>query len=914
MAALLTITGILCSVTGFAGQSAGDSESHFFVDQLIAVRDFETAESFCEQKIESAASPQERLEWELKLSDCCRTHSWLLSGVDREGFLLQAHERLSELIAGASEFPDYQLMLEVRQMQLVITLCRTHLLVLQSGQLPGKSLAGNTSVDGHGTMNLTRSSAEGSGSRSNRAPVRSREEYLNLLGRVSTQADEMVSRISSVRRDLDAQTVRTISELTRLHAAEAAALMVALKPLGNERESLLSRTEEQLKKLSGTLSDPELRFQTRRLSAELQLLKTDSQSFEQQLKGARSAAPGNRQIADCELLAIRGLLKSGRMTEAKKQLRDAVTPPAKRTSDDHNAMLSADDAEVICLELECLLGIICLQDELNDVAGMKQTADDFGVTERRSGALLTGVWRESADRIISRFQRVQRHGVYAERLLQEAQLLEASGQTDAALALLLNGIRSSPETMPAQRRVPLLMKSGQTAVAARDWKTAVEQLAAAESLFDQLTDRRSAAAADLLRVYALGKLWESDPVSSRKAAYESALDRHVQRYHDQPTSKQITDWKLRLSQSLKHSDVIAESLAAWDQSQSDDRIRHLCLAAETLVAHLEKTLEQPHKNNRAARSPESPVAASPNPAADSAGDSPSLTVEQLLGLTQQFLSRYEMLSSDALQTKHSEAVTQLRYDAIELRLTTAGISGNEADWKQLSSEVASIRSVSGKPTNLRQFYLSAIVQLRSGTQMETLQKEFKEHETGSELATIRTAQFFDHCLRMLTVRPEDVILATWLAKSMEPLIAQKGTVSEKTELLRICRTVGQRTGNRNLTETLLLQLMKETISESELTEIAAVLAEKTSIARTSTAKPSSAELQFWRSTVKRSPQGSELWLESSLQSARLALAGGDRDRCVRILEVVEALYPDWGGSERAQGAADLRRTATKVSP
>ncbi|MFN8710161.1 MAG: hypothetical protein ACK50J_26105, partial [Planctomyces sp.] len=283
-------------------------------------------------------------------------------------------------------------------------------------------------------------------------------------------------------------------------------------------------------------------------------------------------------------------------------------------------------------------------------------------------------------------------------------------------------------------------------------------------------------------------------------------------------------------------------------------------------------------------------------------------------LTGQFFSRYEMITSDALQKKHSESVTQLRYDSIELRLITAGTSGTEADWKQLSSELASIRSVSGKPTNLRQFYLSAIVQLRSGTQVETLQKEFQEHETGSELATIRTAKFFDHCLRMLTMKPEDVILATWLAKSMEPLIAEKGTVSERTELLRICRTVGQRTGNRNLTETLLLQLIKEPLSESELTEIAAVLAEKTSIARTSTAKPSSAELQFWRSTVKRSPQGSELWLESSIQSARLALAGGDRDRCVRILEVVEALYPDWGGSERAQFAADLRRTATKASP
>ncbi|MFO0424922.1 MAG: hypothetical protein ACK526_00015, partial [Planctomyces sp.] len=555
VAALLTITGILCSITGFAGQSAGDSESHFFVDQLIAVRDFETAESFCEQKIESAAAPQERLEWELKLSDCCRKHSSFLTGDDREGFLLQAHERLSELISEASEFPDYQLMLEVRQMQLIVTLCRTHLLVDQSGQLPRNSPAGKTSEAVHGTMNLTGSSADGSGSRSNRAPVRSREEYLSFLSRVATQADELFSRISGVRRDLDAQTVRTISELARLHAAEAAALMVALTPLGNERESLLSRAEEQLKKLSGTLSDPELRFHARRLSAELQLLKADSQSFEQQLKGARSAAPGHLQIAECEMLAIRGLLKSGRMTEARKQLQIAVAPPAERTSTDQKAVLSADDPEVICLELECLLGIICLQDELSDVAGMKQTADDFRVTERRNGALLTGVWRESADRTISRFQRVQRHGVYTERLLQDAEFSEAAGQPDAALALLLKGIRSVPETMPAIRRVPLLMKSGQTAVAAGEWKTAVEQLTPAESLFDQLTDRRSAAAADLLRVYALGKIWEAEPASNGKVTYESALERHLQRYHDQPTSKQITDWKLRLSQSMKHADV-----------------------------------------------------------------------------------------------------------------------------------------------------------------------------------------------------------------------------------------------------------------------------------------------------------------------------------------------------------------------
>ncbi|MEZ6059137.1 MAG: hypothetical protein R3C19_02130 [Planctomycetaceae bacterium] len=111
------------------------------------------------------------------------------------------------------------------------------------------------------------------------------------------------------------------------------------------------------------------------------------------------------------------------------------------------------------------------------------------------------------------------------------------------------------------------------------------------------------------------------------------------------------------------------------------------------------------------------------------------------------------------------------------------------------------------------------------------------------------------------------------------------------------------TGNTKLRDDLTGRLLALKLSPQQLQCIAAAFG------RTS-AKPADSDgtgHRFWQHVLNASEQGSDIWLEASLQSALLEFENGNAAEATRRLAVVDLLHPDWGGKERQQRAEELAR-------
>ena len=146
----------------------------------------------------------------------------------------------------------------------------------------------------------------------------------------------------------------------------------------------------------------------------------------------------------------------------------------------------------------------------------------------------------------------------------------------------------------------------------------------------------------------------------------------------------------------------------------------------------------------------------------------------------------------------------------------------------------------------------------------------------------------------------------WLGNILEILIRRRATqaaiVSDFVELLRLATRISQLTGRSDVQSELLERLTSRKLKPDETKDIAAILQQgKGQSAVGNTHK------EFWAKVVENNPDGSDLWLEATVQLAELAAASGQKKSAKRRLGVTNTLYPDWGNEKRRQRALGLLR-------
>ena len=123
------------------------------------------------------------------------------------------------------------------------------------------------------------------------------------------------------------------------------------------------------------------------------------------------------------------------------------------------------------------------------------------------------------------------------------------------------------------------------------------------------------------------------------------------------------------------------------------------------------------------------------------------------------------------------------------------------------------------------------------------------------------------------------------------------------------------TGNADVRNRILQQLAGKQLSDDELMSVAETMTQisltPASSRATQTPEVNAVQTAFWQKVLSNSAQGSETWLEASLQLAGFAALKGDIATATRQLGVVQTLYPDWGSPERRARAQKL---VSKLAP
>ena len=103
----------------------------------------------------------------------------------------------------------------------------------------------------------------------------------------------------------------------------------------------------------------------------------------------------------------------------------------------------------------------------------------------------------------------------------------------------------------------------------------------------------------------------------------------------------------------------------------------------------------------------------------------------------------------------------------------------------------------------------------------------------------------------------------------------------------------------------LQELTAKPLNDTQLQAITAILQQRGAM-KVNVPKSSPSEKSFWASVLKRSKSGEDQWLEASLQLASIAVQERNFKDAAKMLNVIDALHPEWGTPERKTRAAALK--------
>ena len=106
-------------------------------------------------------------------------------------------------------------------------------------------------------------------------------------------------------------------------------------------------------------------------------------------------------------------------------------------------------------------------------------------------------------------------------------------------------------------------------------------------------------------------------------------------------------------------------------------------------------------------------------------------------------------------------------------------------------------------------------------------------------------------------------------------------------------------------DAVIVELTSKSLTDAQLQTTALILELRTGLKSTDT-KSAESTATFWQSVLRRSRSGDDQWLEASLQLATIAVQKKNFKDAAKVLNVIDALHPDWGTSERRTRAAALK--------
>jgi hypothetical protein len=907
-------TLLLAAVVGLSSLKAdvADGEREF-VQQLLDRAMYGLAEQFCYRQLEGLHDVNHLATWEMMLSECQQQHAWNMDADSRNGMIRESAERLTEFLRNNAPSAENDLMLRVRQIELLTAaglmeeISQSPISSVQL--LPAATATPNENLPPRRVSPETRFATE-------------------AINQARTLAESLLTQIEGVRREVDRDAVRAARERTRMVLTDVAFVRYRLAD-GKESNKLREEAEALIEQMQKTTSDDWLRFRCRVMLAEIQLAQKDFAAFQLRYGNTQAAATSQNEKASAAALKIRSLLQQGLPSEALQEYVEASKNGLALTQ------------ELQTLRLEGLLQLLELLYQLDESPQrtdlQNKTQLEFQQLRDKTLTLTMGVWRQRCVRISDHFDRVLQVGPDAALELEYvAELVDDGDIATARQRLQSLAQRLSTKSPILAARVQL--QAGNLSIRMREWPIAKAELQLAKEKFQSANDLPGAAAADLLRVYVIGQQWSlGSSGEATEADYQSAIESQLSAFPGQKTVTQARDWKARLQRATSTLKAAREFLdltalsetsltnstaePVQSQPMSSEQMLRLCLAGDCLI----DALATPEK---------------------SSADADSSNVSELKTLRDEFLLR-------ASEAELRQAESSSPYSLI-LKCQQSGLILLEplpatSTWpemltnsrKLLESLQAMERAVPGQPEEVNEetpsadkstssqglsssenadpqylrnraetichtvIVLSSVRQLANAADYQPSLTKLKSLPRKDRLAV---AQSLGRQMNSdAAIVAGDVQLALFLISLVtESPESSKPTLTADDRLveLQLLQTLGRVANSTTAYDRCLNDLLAMTLDESQIARTAEI------VTQSAGGKPSTASKQnakrFWQSVQKRTKAGQDAWLESSLQLALIAESTGDKKEAAKILGVVEVLHPEWGTPARKTRADELR--------
>jgi len=795
------------------------------------------------------------------LADCREKHAWHLKEPGRSQILTHATESITQFIRKESPSAEPDLLLRVRQIELLSTIVRIDAICREFGpqSAPG-SLA-------------TQASAEG----------------LQL-------AEAMLPQIEQLRKNIDSRVAREARDRTRTVVAELLLMQARQNPADGEFRARATSAAEQLVKSSG---DEDIRFKARCLLAESDLDNNDYKSFDLLVISLTSSIQNQAQRIEGASLKVRGLLKREQPSEALQFCLNLE----KKT-------LQAE--ELSTLRLASLLHVYELLHKLDAKELRGTTAEEFRLLDHRLRPVTTGVWRECCERLVVRFGDVEKFGPEAATVIESVSNLVAAGDLTAARSRLLE-MRTSFERSQPEIAATLSMQSGNLAIHLGDWQSAQTDLTSAVATFRSLGDRDQAAASDLLRIYAMSRHWDgfdsSDAAVSDQleADYLAALEQHIADYSDLNTSTKAREWRAMLLRAADPVSAASELLDLADHGE-DDHAMLLMRSGEILIdacfgwplaaktdhhERLTTTITEWMQQT------ETMLAGSQVAEVSAGMDNwayPVLEIQRLMiSLERRWTAHEDWQKLGADAAKSLDAVAELTAKDWTDPLDRTNLSDPAANQHQNQVDAA-------KANGAAIVALAACRQLLGSEVIQELRSQLLKTKPETRMPLV---QFLLHqgseTSHPIPGDPQLGFLALDLLRD-EKSVAMP--IERRLAQLPVLLTASKVADNFRQFDEMIGELTAMQLNDAQLQAIATILQQRSELKATLATSTDSVK-QFWRSVLDRSRSGDDQWLEASLQLATIAVQEGKLQEAEKMLKVINALHPKWGTPQRQARAAVL---------
>ena len=831
-----TLAVALCSLTHAQIPAPSDAANldRRFLGELDSRQLYDLATDFARNRLRRSPNREVQAFWIDQLSAVSRRRMWNESAVNRRALTKESIESITVFQRDHIVSPETSLALRLSQIEGLLNLARINRWLHEAGH-------------------------RGPAARFHRSQPAA---VLPFLDRAAELAESLLHQLQENRGALDRRRVHLLRERAKnLAVGQSVMRFLTDRATTADHAPPLEQSNDlrnQLKSLQRAARLPSTRQTTQRLLAELQLAEGDYAGLELNLRHRKSLLSDSQRI----VFGVQSLLQQGKATVALQRLQNSP-----HVTTDYGS-------ELTVLRLESLLVLRTMADELQDRSLIKRSDEDFARFSEAALSWQPSVWRDGVTRVLQRYQLVVNVGAEAAALIEKVETLRASGQSERAFQELQRAIRLLPSGAPVQYQAAIQLRMAELCVSRQNWDEAFPLLQRAEDLFTEAERSAPASTAALLSVFVTGQQWRQTPADEAlKEKYLEGLIQHRNRWPEESTYRQSTEWLVKLTQQI--DPLYAAEILAQDATKENPFVERVWR-----LIQLGEQLERARQTDIPSRS--------------------TKTWSELVRELQVACDQHELTTGPLTEQS-------ARLLLLQASLSTNAETSRKA-WEQLHQRLAEARATIADIDPVTQNRLSRLLLVATArvstdaARLQRQQQEYVSQLTGDLLqAAYGLTLYFDPSG---SPRRGDLLIASTLEQLLASRIRQTASVSELLEMIELTRLTVRAVGDRSIRNELLEQLLKLDLTPAHAVRIAAVLMESSGF---DSERESVAPSAFWNRIHTECKEGTDLWLESCLQLARLQARQGKTEEAVRRLRVTSVIYPEWGSEQRRRRVEQLLR-------